>query len=196
MENKKTEVNKMNENIVKRIGKTGLYVVQGDITQILTDAIMTAINSGGMWCGGVDDAMQRVAGDQYHTQAAKAMPLSDLQTVIAKGNASNHRGKFNDVVFVVDDLKSSLDKVVYTGLEAAHKEGYGQLLLPVMRMGVMAGVVERTPEETIAKLGQGIERFMHQYGKQTKLENLTFVVYSDPNTAGQLTTGLGRVLLN
>ena len=37
----------MNENLVKRIGKTGLYVVQGDITQIPTDAIMTAINSGG-----------------------------------------------------------------------------------------------------------------------------------------------------
>ncbi len=186
----------MNENLVKRIGKIGLYVVQGDITQIPTDAIMTAINSGGMWYGGIDGAIQRVAGNQYHSQAAQAMPLSDLQTVVAKGNASNHRGSFNDIVFVVDDLQSSLDKVVYTGLEAAHQEGYGQLLIPAIRMGVMAGAVEKTPEETIAKLVQGIEGFMQRYGKQTKLENITFVVYGDPNTTGQLTTGLGRVSLN
>ena len=186
----------MNENLVKIIGKTGLYLVQGDITQIPTDAIMTAINSGGMWYGGIDGAIQRVAGNQYHSQAAQAMPLSDLQTVIARGNASKHKGKFNDVVFVVDDLRSSLDKVVYTGLEAAHQKGYGQLLIPAIRMGVMAGAVEKTPGETIVKLGQGIKRFMQEYGKQTKLENLTFVVYNDPNTTRQLTTGLGRVLLD
>ena len=114
--------NKMSENLVKRIGKTELYVVLGDITQIPTDAIMTAINSGGLWFGGIDGAIQRVAGNHYHAQAAEAMPLSDLQTVVARGNASKHMGKFNDVVFVVDDLESSLDKVVYTGLEAAHQE--------------------------------------------------------------------------
>ena len=149
-----------------------------------------------MWFGGVDGAIQRVAGNQYHAQAAQAMPLSDLQTVVARGDASKHRGKFNDVVFVVDDLQSSLDKVVYTGLETAHQEGYGQLLIPAIRMGVMAGAVERTPEETIAKLVQGIKSFMLQYGTQTKLENLTFVFYRDSNTAGQLTTGLGKVSLN
>ena len=186
----------MNENLVKRIGKTGLYVVQGDITQIPTEAIMAAINSEGMWFGGVDGAIQRVAGNHYHSQASKAMPLRDLQVIVAKGNASKHRGKFNDVVFVVDDLESSLDKVVYTGLETAHKEGYGQLLIPTIRMGVMAGAVEKTPEETIARLGQGIERFIQTYGNQTKLDNLTFVVYRDPNTAGQLTTGLGKISLN
>ena len=186
----------MDENLVKITGKTGLYVVQGDITQIPTDAIITAINSSGEWFGGVDGAIQRVAGNQYHAQAAQSMPLRDGQVVTAKGDASKHRGKFNDVVFVVDDLESSLDKIAYVGLEAAHKEGYGQILIPAMRMGVMAGVVEKTPEETIIRLGQGIERFMHTYGNQTRLANLTFVVYSDPNTASQVTTGLGKISLN
>lgn len=180
-------------NLIKKIGNTGLYVVQGDITQIPSDAIMTAINSGGLWFGGIDGAIQRVAGNRYHTQAAKAMPLHNLQTIVAKGSASSHQGKFNNVVFVVDDLKSSLDKVVYKGLEAAHQEGYGKLLIPAIRMGVMAGAVEKTPEETVVKLGQGIEKFMHQYGKQARLENLTFVVYRDPNTAGQLIKGLYSV---
>ena len=186
----------MDDNLVKRIGRTGLYVVQGDITQIPTDAIMTAINSAGLWFGGVDRAIQRVAGDHYHSQAGNAMPLYNLKTVIARGDASQHGGRFNDVVFVVDDLRSSLDQVVYTGLEAAHQEGYNKLLIPAMRMGVMAGVVERTPEETIARLKQGMEKFMREYGEQTRLENLTFVVYRDPNMTRQLQTGLGRALLN
>ncbi|MCX6710124.1 MAG: hypothetical protein NTV63_04215 [Candidatus Woesearchaeota archaeon] len=188
----------MDETFIKKIGKISLYVVQGDITQIPTDAIMTAINSKGAWYGGVDRAIQRVAGNQYHSRASEAMPLSDLQTVIAKGDASKHGGKFNDVVFVVDDLESSLDKVVYAGLEAAHKEGYGQLLIPAMRTGKVTEIIEelpsamkivakekiigKTPEETIARLSQGIERFMHDYENQTKLENLTIVLYKDLNS--------------
>lgn len=185
----------MDKNLIRTIGNMNLYVIQGDITQIPTDAIMTAINSEGAWFGGVDGAIQRVAGNQYHSQAAKAMPLSDLQTVIAKGNASQHNGKFDNVIFVVDDLMSSLDKVVYAGLEAAHKERYGQLLIPAMRTGVMAGVVEKTPKETVTKLCRGIERFIHDYENQAKLESLTFVVYRDPATVGQLTAGLGKFLL-
>ena len=186
----------MNDYLVKKIGNIGLYVVQGDITQIPADAIMTAINSEGMWFGGVDGAIQRVAGDQYHAQAAKNMPLHDLQTIVAKGKAQQHKGKFNNVVFVVDDLESSLDKVAYAGLEAAHQEGYKTLLLPAMRMGVMAGAVEKTPQETAAKLGQRISRFMQTYGTQTKLENITLVVYQDPTAAKQLTTGLSKISLN
>ena len=45
-------------------------LMKGDITRTATvDAIVTLINSGGMWFGGVDGAIQRVAGGQYHAQA-------------------------------------------------------------------------------------------------------------------------------
>jgi O-acetyl-ADP-ribose deacetylase (regulator of RNase III) len=176
----------MNKDIVKTFGKVNIYVIEGDITQIQTPAIMTAINSGGLWFGGVDYAIKNVAGSYYHSQASEAMPLHNLQTVIAKGDARKHTGKFNDVVFVVDDLKSSLDKVVFNGLEAAHNEGYTKLLVPAMRMGVMAGLVEKTPQETVTKLSLGINQFVKAYGDQTKLENLTFVVYRDPNAVSQL----------
>ncbi|MEK6845723.1 MAG: hypothetical protein AABY26_03105 [Nanoarchaeota archaeon] len=186
----------MTKNLVKILGKTELYVIEGDITQTPTDAIMTAINSGGMWFGGIDGAIQRAAGNRYHTQAGNAMPLRDLQVVVAKGNRDSHRGQFNDVVFVVDDLQSSLDRVVYAGLEAAHREGYGQLLIPAIRMGVMAGAVERTPIETVYKLKQGVDRFIQNYGGQTRLEHIVFVVYRDPGTVGQLIKGLGEVSLN
>ena len=121
------------------MAKPKIYAVEGDITQIPADALMTAINSGGLWFGGIDGAIQRVAGNMYHNQASQAAPLNNLQTVVARGSGK-HKGKFRDVVFVIDDLKSPLDKVVYAGLEAASNEGYTSLLVPTIRMGVMAGV--------------------------------------------------------
>jgi O-acetyl-ADP-ribose deacetylase (regulator of RNase III) len=183
--------NNMEEsNLIKRMGNTGLYVVGGDITQIPTDAIMTAINSGGLWFGGIDSAIQKVAGNHYHAQAGANMPLSDLQSLVAKGDKANHRGQFNDVVFVVDDLKSPLELIIYQGLETANQEGYHKLLLPAVRMGVMAGVVEKTSEEAILRIKNGINAFMGKYGKTTKLEDITFVIYGNTETAKKLSSGL------
>ena len=179
----------MANNLITRIKTTNVNVIQGDITQIPTDAIMTAINSGGMWFGGVDGAIQRAAEEHYHEQAAALMPLKELQTVVAKGDYHNHSGQFNDVVFVVDDLKHSLDEVVYAGLEAAHNEGYKTLLVPAMRMGVMAGAVEKTPMETVGKIREGVEDFLNKYNGNTDLENLTFVIYRDPATIKQIEQG-------
>ena len=78
-------------------------------------------------------------------------------------------------------------------MEAAHQECYGQLLIPAIQVGVITGAIKKNLGETIVRLKQGIERFMQEYGKQIQLKNVTFVGYRDSNTAGQLTTGLGRV---
>ena len=81
-----------------------LFVSEGDITQMSADALVTAINSDGEWFGCIDGAIDRVAGSFYHAQARSAMPLHDLQTIVAKGNRGNHKGKFDTVIFVVDDF--------------------------------------------------------------------------------------------
>ena len=169
--------------------KPNVCVVEGDITQIPADALMTAINSGGMWFGGIDGAIQRVAGNLYHKQAAQAAPLRNLQTIIARGNR-NHRGKFKDVVFIVDDLESPLDEVIYSGLEAANNEGYRYLLVPTIRMGVMAGVREKTPEEAVLKTALGVSDFIDEYSKRTKLEKISFVVYNNPSLARNISSAL------
>jgi O-acetyl-ADP-ribose deacetylase (regulator of RNase III) len=180
----------MTDNQVIKLGNTGLYAMLGDITQIPSPAIMTAINSGGAWFGGVDGAIMRVAGMQYHSQAAAAMPLSDLDVVVAKGDRKMHKGQFNDVIFVVDDLESSLDKVVYKGLEAAHNQGYVEILIPAIRMGVMAGSVEKSPRETMGRIRYGIDSFIQDYGAETALASIIFVVYNDSSTLRQLADGL------
>jgi O-acetyl-ADP-ribose deacetylase (regulator of RNase III) len=184
-------MNKMNYQPINKVGNTNLYVVEEDITQIRTDAIMTAINSGGMWFGGIDGAIERVAGNFYHRQAAKAAPLNHLQTIIAKGSrGSTNTGEFNDVLFVVDDLETSVDKVVYAGLTAATNEGYNSILLPAIRLGIMRGAVEKTPEQTVKVMMKGLNQFFKEYGTITKLEDIAFVIYRDAKVAQTISEGL------
>jgi len=172
--------------------KPKIYTTEGDITQIPADALMTAINSGGLWFRGIDGAIQRVAGNMYHNQASQASPLRDLQTVVARGTGK-HRGKFRDVVFVIDDLESSLNDVVYAGLEAASNEGYRHILVPTIRMGVMAGAREKTPQEAIMKMAHGVSGFLDKYAERTKLENIQFVVYNNPILAKDMSAVLDKI---
>lgn len=118
-------------------------VLQGDITQFKTDALLTAINSEGMWFGGVDGAIMRIAGDHYHQQARSKMPLKNLQIIIAQGSHEDHRGNFNDVIFVVDDLTSPVKEVVFSALYATIGSDYETISMPSIRMGVIRGVVEK-----------------------------------------------------
>ncbi len=179
----------MTEVLLGKKKSVSLYGIVGDITQIPVVAIMTTINSGGLWYGGVDGAIQRAAGDYYHDQARSRMPLNDLEVVVARGNGISHRGKFKDVVFVVDDLISPLNDVVFKGLEVAHRENYGKILIPTIRMGVMAGVVEKTPQEAVERIESGVEKFIEEYGDKTQLKNLTWVVYNDERTIALLKSG-------
>ena len=173
---------------------TKTYVTEGDITQIPADALITAINSGGMWFGGIDRAIQRVAGDLFHSQADAAMPLRTLQTVMTRGGARPDRKiGFRDVVFVVDDLESPLNDVIYTGLEAASNENYKHILVPTIRMGVMAGARERTPQEAVRKMACGVSDFLDKYAERTKLENIQFVVYNNPTLAENMSAVLGNI---
>jgi O-acetyl-ADP-ribose deacetylase (regulator of RNase III) len=170
---------------------TKICTAEGDITQMPADALITAINLDGEWFGGIDYAIKKVAGEMYHAQAGAAMPLCDLQTVIARGTG-NHRGKFRDVVFVVDDLQSPLNRVVYTGLEAASNEGYQHILVPTIRMGVMAGAREKSPKEAIGKMALGVRNFIDKYAESTSLEEIKFVVYNNPILARSLSVVLDR----
>jgi len=157
-----------------------IKVVEGDITQIDADGIITAINSSGMWFGGIDGAIQSVAGDRYHRQAAREK-LSDLVTVVAKSEKRFHEGEFDHVVFVVDDLESPLDQVIMKGLEAADLAGMRKVLIPAIRTGVMLGVVELDLMEVASKLSSGIKRYFEEhpdraFTSDTGIKSVTIVI--------------------
>lgn len=158
-----------------------VFVVSGDITKVKVDALITAINSDGMWFGGIDGVINRVAGGMFHLQAADEMPLKDGQTIVARSNGCFHGGAFTDVVFVVDDLKHSLSEIVYNGLKAASEAGFKSVSLPTIRMGVMLGVVEKNAEEAVLGMSVGVRKFLKK-NPDTTLESITFVVYNDKKT--------------
>lgn len=162
--------------------------VSGDISRIGADALITAINSGGAWFGGIDSVIMRAAGESFHAQASKAMPLADGQTIVAMGNGSP-TVPFTNVVFVVDDLRRPLREIVYNGLKAASDAGFVKVSLPTIRMGVMLGVVERSLDEAVSEMASGVRSFITQHPKTT-LQDITFVVYNDQRTQSLLDSAL------
>ena len=150
-------------------------MVDGDITQIEADAMITAINSGGMWFGGLDGAIQRSSGSMFHGQAQAAMPLTDGQVVYAPEQGS-HNGRFNAVLFVVDDLRKPLYDLVTIALEGAMRRELTSVNIPTLRTGVMAGVVEPRNEALIS-LANAINDFVEK--NPGKLDEINIVVYSN-----------------
>lgn len=154
-----------------------IQIRSGDIAEVGVTALITAINSGGLWFGGIDDAIRRVAGAFFHQQALRAMPLRDGQTVIARGDQQHTA--FQNVVFVVDDLKRPLRHIVKTGLAVASDAGFDTVSLPTLRTGVMPGVVEETKEEAaVIEMAIGVREFFNEF-PHNRITSATFVVYND-----------------
>lgn len=166
-----------------------ISVSSGDIGRVKSDAIITAINSGGMWFGGIDGVIQRYAGNIFHQQAASALPLKHGQTIVAKGSIQN-QASFANVVFVIDDLQGKLSDIVYNGLLAASSSGFVEVTVPTIRMGVMLGVVEKTPAEAVNETIDGVRRFIAQYGSKTSIKKITFVVYNGQHIQDLLEKGI------
>ena len=79
---------------------TKITVIDGDITQVKADAILTTINSNGMWIGAIDRAILKVAGTMFHDQAT-SMGQGDMGP-LTSGDALyttafvSHEGAFKD----------------------------------------------------------------------------------------------------
>jgi O-acetyl-ADP-ribose deacetylase (regulator of RNase III) len=182
--NTNNQTDKMNEQNEYNIGNTGIRIVRisGDITMVDSDAIITAINSGGLWFGGIDGAIRRVAGNMYHSQAM-GKKLINLGVIVARGDHNNHKGKFDNVVFVVDDLRSELRDVIARGLEEADGAGFKKVTIPAIRTGVMLGAVEKSLEQVVDEYMKGIMRYVG--GKKVKdqvpgIQAIAFVTHNNP----------------
>jgi len=157
-------------------------VVSGDITQEPADALITAINSDGMWFGGVDWAIKNVAGNMFHSQAAK-VALENGKVVFAR-STHEHDGKFSNVIFVVDDLEWPLSEVILAALAEADKRGMRVVTLPALRTGVMAGEYEPTVQAALEMMASAIHNFSE--GASSTVEQIRVVVYDDIDSAEKL----------
>jgi O-acetyl-ADP-ribose deacetylase (regulator of RNase III) len=164
-----------------------LDVISGDIAQMPADALITAINGQGWWFGGVDGAIQRVAGDFFHRQVQ--LPVRDGDVVYAS-LSREVACPFRNVIFVVDNLKQPLQNIVLAGLREAEAQQLAEITLPVMRTGVMAGARE-TKDEALQALADAIMQFKAE--KPTAVKRLLVVVYNDDATYTELRNMLAAV---
>lgn len=165
-----------------------ISVKSGDIAREPSDALITAINSSGIWSGGIDGVIQRLAGNYFHSQARAVGPLKHGQVIVAVGNEKT-RAAFKNVVFVVDDLHGPLRNIVYVGLVSAAERGFTSVTLPTIRMGMMLGAVEKSLEEAVTEISEGVRRFLKEKPKSS-LETITFVVYNDTTIEAALASKL------
>jgi len=154
---------------------TNVNVVDGDITKIKADALITAINSGGLWFGGLDGAIQRSSGFMFHAQAQAAMPLTDGHIVFAPKRGP-HNGKFEAVLFIVDDLHEPLYDLITLALEAAVSHKFMSVNIPTIRTGVMAGVYEPR-SKALSELARAVNDFIEK--NPNKLDDVNIVVYGN-----------------
>jgi O-acetyl-ADP-ribose deacetylase len=152
-------------------------VVQGDITQVDSDGLITGLNSHGVWAGGVDQAIMGVAGGQFHEQAKALLGRDDGEVLVATSQEP-HGGAFRHVVFSVDNLNRPLYEVLTAGLEAAEKAGLATVTVPAMRMGVLMNA-GGTPQAKIAEMAKAVLDFRQQ---ARAVKKVTFVIYGDPET--------------
>lgn len=151
---------------------TNISVIEGDITKTPADALLTVVNSGGMWFGGIDSAIQRAAGNAFHSQILRHQPLRDGDAIYATGPTES--GPFKDVIFVIDDLEQPVESLILAGLELAIDRGIPSVSIPTIRTGVMAGVRE-TREEALSGLAEAVS----SYATSDLLEQITIVVYNN-----------------
>jgi O-acetyl-ADP-ribose deacetylase (regulator of RNase III) len=162
----------------------------GDISSVRADALVTAVNSSGMWFGGIDGVIRRAAGNMFHGQLARK-PLGDGEAFYAPA-PSGHDGGFGDVVFVVDDLRQPLHKIVLAGLSCAEQEKLSLVSLPALRTGVMAAKYEATVEEALDETAKAISIFEDM--QPSHVRRIQIVIFQNQEAEDYLTKKLSERL--
>lgn len=137
---------------------TTVKVLSGDITIVPSGALITAINPGGLWFGGVDQAIYTSSGSMFHDQARAKMPLDDGSVIFAQASGA-HKGEFHSVIFVVDGFSLPIGELVTRSLKRATQLGIQTITIPVIRTGVMAGKYE-SREEALEGFATAINKFI------------------------------------
>jgi len=151
-----------------RLLKTGGYLtkitlVDGDITLVSANALITAVRSLRHSNDPVDEAIKQVAGSVYHDAAIAGNNLKQCRLVIAKSGVQARNDRFNIVIFLLDDLKQPLSEMVKHALDCAATGGFRTVSLPIIRSDLPRKAPERTITEVIDGLALGIAKFREEY---------------------------------
>lgn len=156
---------------------TKVNVVSGNITTVVSQALITAINPRGMWFGGVDMAIERSSGNMFHHQASMAMPLENGQIIFAP-KTGPHNGKFDGVLFVVDSLTTPIYDLLLPVFKEADRLGLKSVSVHPIGISVM----DEHPESQVEAF-EGLLKAIIDIieSKPVNLQEINVVIYNSPS---------------
>lgn len=160
-----------------------ITVISGNIGAIPSDALITTVNSAGLWFGAIDGLIQQYTTNSPHDILRDTLPHmheSSAISVAAEGSA------FKNVVFVIDDLHEDLWVPIYNALNAAEVARHKVITIPTVRFGVMLWVKEKSINEYIAQFIKGIREWVLD-NDNPYIQEIIIVVYNDPFMVDLLT---------
>ena len=166
------------------IGKTKIRIVQGDITEQVTDAIVNAANSSLMGGGGVDGAIHRKGGPKILEECKRIREttwpdgLPTGRAVITTGGNLKaryvihtvgpvwHGGKHGERELLAEAYKNSLKLAVSKGLKT--------IAFPSISTGAYSYPIEKASKIALKTVKEFLE-------KEDNLNEVLLVLFSKPD---------------
>jgi len=166
------------------IGKTKIRIVQGDITEQVTDAIVNAANSSLMGGGGVDGAIHRKGGPKILEECKRIREttwpdgLPTGRAVITTGGNLKaryvihtvgpvwHGGKHGESELLAEAYKNSLKLAVSKGLKT--------IAFPSISTGAYCYPMEKASKVALKTVKEFLE-------KEDNLNEVLLVLFSKPD---------------
>ncbi len=161
----------------KKIGSTVVKLVQGDITDQKTDAIVTAANSGLRGGGGVDGAIHKKAGPRLLDECREIGMCPTGSAVITGAGNLPARHVIHAVGPVwsggTREEEEKLAGAYRTSLELADKHDCKSIAFPSISTGIYGYPADKAAETAMKTVTAYIK------GVETKLKEIVFVLFDD-----------------
>ncbi len=156
-----------------RIKETTIEVIQGDITEVETEAIVNAANNRLLMGGGVAGAIRRRGGRSIEEEAVKLGPISIGEAIVTKAGKLKAKYVIHAATMGMDfktDEKKIRDSTA-NSLKRAEEKKISSLAFPALGCGV-----GEFPLVACAKI-MSQEVFKHLRETKSKLKEIIFVLY-------------------
>lgn len=152
-----------------------ITVIDGNIGEVSSDALITTVNSSGLWIGAIDGVITHYTGNSAHSILASELRHLHENSAL---NVPVDGAAFKNVIFVIDELNYDLWVPIYNALDVAEFAKHKVVTIPTIRYGVMSGIREKTKEEYLAQFAKGIHEWL-QDNDNPYLKEIVVVVYNN-----------------
>lgn len=158
----------------KRVSKTKIELLEGDITELDTQAIVNAANNH-FWMGaGVAGVIKRKGGKEIEEEAVKQGPRPVGEAIVTPGGRLKARYVIHAAV-MGQDLVTDSEKIgsaAYNSLLRAHELGIESIAFPALGTGKGGFPLQ----EAARVMFSAVKRFADEH-PDTSLEKVAFCLY-------------------